>query len=105
MIVDPEMLPEAPAAFQQYVAEFFAKKKVLGKDVLVAAMSLRSVPQYGHAASKGVAPSHSVDLMRFKDGLKKDQSLSDWMSKAEGKFFWRFYGVSDHSDCGACDDD
>jgi hypothetical protein len=68
-------------------------------------MSLQSVPRYGNAASKGVAPSHSVDLMRFKDGLKKDQTLHEWMATAEGKYLWRFYGVSDHSDCGVCDDD
>ena len=102
MLVDPELLPQAPEAFQQYVAEFFTKKKVLGKDVFIASLSLRNV--YG-SALKGTAPSHSVDLMRFKDGLKKDELLNDWMRKAEGKFLWTFYGGNDHSDCGACDDD
>lgn len=105
MLVDPELLSQAPEAFQQYVKEFFAKKKVLGREVFVASLTLSNGYRYGFAASKGTAPSHSVDLMRFKDGLKPGESLSDWIHKAEGKFLWRFYGGNDHSDCGACDDD
>ena len=101
MLVDPEMLLEAPAAFRQYVAEFFVKRKVLGKECLVAS----TVLSWRWSNQKGTAPSHSVDLMRFKEGLKEGQSLNDWMRKAEGKFFWQFYDHEPSSDCGACDDD
>lgn len=104
IIVDPDLLPEAPLAFQQYVEEFFVKKKLLGREVLYAATVLSMNYSYGRV-EKGVAPSHSVDLMRFKDGLKKDQSLNEWMSKADGKFLWRLYGATERHDCGACDDD
>jgi hypothetical protein len=108
MIVDPELLPEAPAAFQQYVEEFFTKQKVLGKECFVASTVLSyQYPHYGGKVQKGTAPSHSVDLMRFKDGLKKDENLNDWMRKkgVEGKFFWQFYDHEPSHSCGACDDD
>jgi hypothetical protein len=101
MLVDPELLSETPEAFQQYVKEFFTKKKVLGREVLIASTTISN----GHHGGKGIAPSHSVDLMRFKDGLKANESLNDWIRKAEGKYLWQFYGVNEHSDCGACDDD
>ena len=101
MLVDPEKLAEAPAAFQQYVNEFFMLTKVLGKDCLVAS----TVLSWQGSRLKGTAPSHSVDLMRFKEGLKKDESLHDWMRKAEGKFFWQFYDHEPSHSCGACDDD
>jgi hypothetical protein len=101
MLVDPELLSQAPEAFQQYVKEFFVEKQVLGRKVLVASTTITN----GRYGGKGTAPSHSVDLMRFKDGLGKDESLHDWIRKAEGKFLWQFYGASEHSDCGACDDD
>ena len=101
MLVDPERLPETPLAFQQYVAKFFVEKQVLGRKVLVASTTISN----GHYGGKGIAPSHSVDLMRFREGLGKDESLNDWIRKAEGKFLWQFYGASEHSDCGACDDD
>lgn len=104
IIVDPKLLPKAPAAFRQYVKEFFVKKKVLGKECWFAAAVLSM--NYNHGVPpKGTAPSHSVDLMRFKEGLGKNQSLNEWMDKAEGKFLWRLYGRDEHRDCGACDDD
>ena len=107
VLVDAEKLPETPVAFQQYVAEFFRKTKVLGKEVFIASMELSfySSRSSGHRKGQGVAPSHSVDLMHFKEGLKGGQSLNDWMDKAEGKFLWRFYASERHNDCGACDDD
>ena len=100
MIVDPEMLAEAPLAFQQYVAEFFVKRKVLGKECFVAS----TVLSWRWSNQKGSAPSHSVDLMRFKEGLKKDESLNDWMRKAEGKFFWQFYSHEPSHSHGEDDD-
>lgn len=101
MLVDAALLPDTPPAFQQYVKEFFVEKKVLGQKVFTAALSLSNGFGVGH----GVAPSHSLDLRRFRDGLPAGQDLSEWIGKAEGRFLWRFYGVSEHSDCGACDDD
>lgn len=101
MLVDPELLHKTPPAFQQYVAKFFVEKQVLGRKVLVASTTISN----GHYGGKGIAPSHSVDLMRFTEGLNKGESLSDWIRKAEGKCLWQFYGVNEHSDCGACDDD
>jgi hypothetical protein len=101
IIVDPKLLPEAPLAFRQYVKEFFVKKKMLGREVLVAATTITN----GNYGSKGVAPSHSLDLRRFSEGLPPGQDLNDWIRKAEGKFLWRFHGVDEHRDCGACDDD
>jgi hypothetical protein len=101
IVVDPDRLPETPPAFQQYVYEFFLKRKVLGRDCWVASTVLSPL----WPLARGTAPSHSVDLMRFKEGLKENQTLNEWMDKAEDKFFWRFYGRDEHRDCGACDDD
>lgn len=103
IIVDAARLSETPEAFQQYVKEFFAPKTVLGKECLVASTVLDW--DYGHSTTvKGSAPSHSLDLRRFTEGLKKDESLNDWIRKADGTYLWQFYGRETHS-CGACDDD
>ena len=100
ILVDPELLAETPLAFQQYVAEFFVERQVLGRRVLLTSAVLSYYPP----TQKGTAPSHSVDLMRFKSGLSEGEDLHSWMSKRghEGKFFWKFY---DHEPRGGYNDD
>jgi hypothetical protein len=107
IVVDAELLPETPKAFQQYVDEYFQEKTVLGKRVFVAStvLSWSSYNSYGHRKGQGTAPSHSLDLRRFTEGLGKDEQLNEWIRKAEGKYLWQFYGRDDSSSCGACDDD
>jgi hypothetical protein len=90
MIVDAELLPETPKAFQDYVAQYFTEASVLGKRVFVATTKV-----CGDRYGRGYAPAHSVDLMRFKDGLEPKQSLNDWMCKAEGTVLWQFAGGYD----------
>lgn len=94
MIVDPDRLTDAPEAFQLYVQKYFVKKPLLGREVLVAATSFLS----GSLCGRGFAPSHTLDLRRFTEGLPAGQDLSSWMTHAEGQFFWRFYS----SDTGMC---
>jgi len=93
MIVDAAQLPATPKAFQDYVAEYFVEKKMLGKRVFVATGYCLWNGWEHHG--KGTAPSHSVDLMRYKGGLKPKQSLNDWMRKAEGTVLWTFAGGHD----------
>lgn len=106
MLVDPEKLSEAPKAFQQYVNEFFIKKKVFGKTVLYAAQVLHWDWSYTGYNSKatGRAPCHSVELMRFKEGLPEGTGLTSWIDKAGDEFLVKFYGVDDYKD-SAIDDD
>jgi len=107
MIVSAEKLSETPVAFQRYVRDFFKAETVLGMKCYVASTVLNFEwpgriypPKLGEGL--GTAPSHSVDLRRYDEGLKKDQSLNEWMNKAEGKYLWRFY---DHEPSDYCDND
>jgi len=97
MIVRQDELSGTPKAFQQYVADWFRYQEVLGIDCMVAAGKLHVDHSFYARRGKapGVAPTHSVDLMSYKDGLKKDQSLNDWMRKNEGKAIWCFYSSDD----------
>lgn len=90
MIVDPELLTRAPKAFRDYVEKYFVEKKVLGKACLVAARS-----SWGSDHGKGNAPSHSLDLRRWKDGLPSGQELGEWIREQErtGDGIWSLYGV------------
>ncbi|TXH01337.1 MAG: hypothetical protein E6P95_01995 [Candidatus Moraniibacteriota bacterium] len=83
LIVRESDLPETPAAFQQYVAEFFARKEILGTSCLYAFEVLSFHGYDGH--TKGAAPSHSVDRSRFKDGLGHGQDLGGWIQQAAKK--------------------
>lgn len=107
VLVDPEKLKETPEAFQEYVAEFFVEKKILGRTMLYACTVLSWDHRYTGYGSRpqGVAPSHSVDLMRFKKGLAKDQNLNEWMSKNQGQYLQTLYGIDDRSDGYSEDDD
>lgn len=93
MLVDADRLPETPRAFQDYVATFFTPQIVLGKRVFVATRYLELTERM--QLSRGRAPSHSIHLQRFRDGLRNTQDLGDWMRKAEGKYLWTFEGGHD----------
>ena len=93
MIVDAERLAETPKAFRDYVERYFREDTCLGKRVFVAARFLDLDPWKHHGP--GYAPCHSIHLAQFTDGLKKGQTLYDWMSKARGKHFWEFHGGYD----------
>lgn len=97
MIVRRDDLPETPRAFQQYVADWFRYKEVLGIDCMVASGRLHVDHAFyaRKGRAPGVAPTHSVDLSSYKEGLKKDQSLNDWMRKNEGGLVWTFYSSDD----------
>jgi hypothetical protein len=88
MIVDPKILPKSPKAFRQYVETFFEEKQILGQKCLVAARVISG------RGGKGVAPSHSLDLSIFKDGLPAGVSLSEWIQRETKKEagIWSLYG-------------
>ena len=98
LVVPAEYLKNTPPAFQQYVADYFEKKEILGKPCLVAfqALSLNY-----HRKVKGVAPGHSVDLMEYKQGLN-GQSLSEWIrSEVKNGSLWQFEKSWDDG-CAGC---
>lgn len=84
LVVRQDALPETPAAFQQYVAEYFAEKNVFGIPCYYAAEALHWGGTQGNR-SKGAAPSHSVERMRFKEGLGRGQNLGSWIEQAVKK--------------------
>lgn len=90
MIVSAEKLKDAPKAFQQYVREWFVQRTILGKRCFVAGIH-SGTPRGGY--NLGNAPSHSVDLMGYTEGLPPGQKLRDWIDKAEGKFLWTIYAA------------
>ncbi len=65
LVIRKSALPSLPKNVQAYVAEFFLEKQVLGIQCLVASRYTHH-PTGGHYRwSKGMAPSHSVDLMQY----------------------------------------
>jgi hypothetical protein len=63
------------------VQEYFAPKEALGILVLYAFEAL-SLKQFDRGTPpRGVAPSHRVDLARYRDGLAGEH-LSDWIARA-----------------------
>lgn len=92
MIVDADRLGETPLAFQQYVEHFFRESTCLGKRVFVATRVLQ-FDHWKHARG-GFAPSHSIELMGYTEGLK-GAPLGDWIFKARGTFLWEFEGGHD----------
>lgn len=110
ILVDPDKLSDTPKAFQDYVGKYFAKTKVLGREVLYASTKLGwkyddEERLRWNPKNKGVAPGHSVEVDCFKDGLAKGERLSDWMRKAEKRgILTQLYGVDDFDHVGDGDD-
>ena len=108
ILVRIEDLPKTPKAFQQYVHDWFAPKNVLGVDCMVAT-GLCVGFDHTHWARKGrkpgVAPSHSVELSSYKEGLKPNQGLNDWMRKNDKKLVWLLYAAEERDSGSFYDDD
>ena len=90
ILVKKEDLERTPVAFQQYVEEYFAEKKIAGILFMVCStfviLPKAHQPQsglWGHKVKKGVGPRHSGSLDRFKEGLDEGQELNDWMRGSE----------------------
>lgn len=108
LIVDPEFVKNAPLGFQRYIEDFFAKKTVMGREVFSAVRFVNGYAQYNFGrGGRGVAPSHSVDLMMYDKDMPGGTSLCTWIRKQvdEGKHMWEFYGGDDPHDCYHGDDD
>jgi hypothetical protein len=95
MIIDAERLHETPKAFQDYVHRYATEKTILGKRALVMCIKITGAFS---SRDRGYAPGHSVDLMRYRDGLADGQSLNDWIYKATGTYLWTFAGGYDSDD-------
>ncbi len=81
LMLKATVLPDTPLAFQKYVEQYFAPKEVL--DILVFyAFEALSLKQFDRdTPPRGVAPSHRVELVHYKDGLAGEH-LSDWIARA-----------------------
>ena len=103
MLIMKNNLPDTPVAFQQYVDRFFKEGKFQGTDCFMAFTTSGGVekPNYGDYR-KGVAPSHSVELMSFKEGLSDGENLNQWIDQAveEGIIFQDWASWNDG--CGEC---
>lgn len=92
IIVPKANLAKTPAAFQQYVQDYFQERKVFGKVCMVAqAHVIHPTSTNGWRKGIGLAPAHGVDLSVYTDGLKKGESLNEWMRKNEGKLLEAIY--------------
>jgi hypothetical protein len=66
LIVRKSALPSLPENVREYVAEFFAERTVLGVECLVAERHTHHPRGSSYNRwDKGMAPSHSVDLMCY----------------------------------------
>ncbi|MFA6519934.1 MAG: hypothetical protein WCT41_03905 [Candidatus Paceibacterota bacterium] len=70
---------KAPVALKKYVRRFFKRKMIFGKDCWVA-FRVTDIPG---ANVPGVAPSHSMDVNCFTEGLPKGTKLYDLIKKLE----------------------
>ena len=106
MIARVADLPQTPAAFQEYVRDWFREREVLGVPCVVAEGRLHL--DYGDYASKGrspgFAPSHGVDNRSYKTGLPDGKDLNDWMRANEGKLVWTLH-TSEPRSHSVVDDD
>jgi len=78
-MISNKRLPTTPKAFQNYVLKFFKKVKFQGKNYWAAFLTIQSPKS---SVIKGIAPSHNVDLIEFKEDLPKGKNLNDWMMQA-----------------------
>lgn len=84
LLIMAEDLPKTPKAFQEYVERYFEESQFKGSKCFIAITADSDGGGDGNQ-KKGVAPSHSVNLAKFKDGLPKGESLSGWIRKEAKK--------------------
>lgn len=106
LIVDVDFVATAPLGFQKYIETHFIKKTVMSREVYSATRYTNGYNHYGWA-SKGTAPSHSVDLMPYSKDMPGGMSLCTWIQEQvkEGKHMWEFHGGEDPHECFHDDDD
>ena len=97
VIVRCAELPKCPAAFQQYVADWFAPSSIMGIDVLKASILtfFDAYHQSFRGRHSGVAPGHTCDTARYMEGLLNGQNLNDWIRANYGKLVWSIHAVED----------
>ena len=99
--ITQEDYEKSPKALQEFLEKFFTKEKIFGVPCWVAVQTLSSCVVYG--SSKGVAPTHSVDINHFgksvaEGGLKGEplyQVLCNLEEQTEACFRSRVPGMTD----------
>jgi len=86
MIAMPvDQLQNCPKGFQEFVSQYFSPQNIFGRECFAAFGTI-----YGSNGSRGVAPSHSVDLRQYSEGLDNDLTLHMWMEQAQSEgIIWR----------------
>lgn len=99
-------IPSLPENVQKYVAEFFAERKILGVECLYAQRHTYHPSGSSYAKwGNGMAPSHSVDLMRFgKDERGKEVNDILWRMIKERPDDFLDFAVEERVSPGDCDD-
>lgn len=108
MMVRKDKLTTFPQAFQEYVNEFFELKRLGEVEYLYAFRVISFDPcHYLSKGKKGIAPCHSVDLLRFREGLHEEQSLLEWiaMSTDQVDIITIYKEWDDGCTAGFCSDD
>lgn len=95
MIVRAEFVKTAPKAFQDYILEYFNEENLFGVPVYAAGTYI-SAPNHGQF-KRGRAPCHSVELMRYTEGLQSGQSLNDWIRKQSTNDIRHYYLEEDRT--------
>ncbi len=80
-MVRVEDLEKTPLAFQQYVSDWFKHEVIFGIPCMIASTVITGFKYEGRGKQPGIAPSHSVDIRTYCQGLKPDQDLGDWIRK------------------------
>ena len=93
MIARVADLANTPAAFQEYVRDWFRERDVLGVPCVTAEGRLHMNFDDYHTKGlhPGFAPVHGVDTASYKKGLPSGQDLNAWMRANEGRLVWTFY--------------
>lgn len=110
ILVMLDNLSATPVAFQQYVAEYFKEVTFFGKQAYAAVTTSGEIKTYGLGQKKGVAPSHSVDLMSFgsKEGYPEGvDNLNGWLRHESNKsnpVVFYFYESWNDGNLDSCED-
>lgn len=90
VIVAATAYAQAPTGIREFLDLFFKPRRMCGKDCYIGVMSISGGD---HQSQHGWAPGHNLDLERFQEGLRANESVHDWLSKREGKGVWTIYDV------------
>lgn len=99
-------VPSLPENVRKYVEEFFTERKILGVECLYAQRHTYHPSGSSYAKwGNGMAPSHSVDLMRFgKDERGREVNTIIWDAVKSTPDDFLDFAVEEPVNHAYCDD-